>query len=74
MEASAYGLTYAPSAGATAWIDPAFQLAPGVDPGAYSFVFSSGIGNTAPVPEPEAYAMMLSGLAVLGWVSMRRLI
>ena len=31
------------------------------------------IGFTAvPVPEPETYAMMLAGLAALGWLTMRR--
>ena len=29
-------------------------------------------GNTSPIPEPETYAMMLAGLAVIGWQARRR--
>jgi hypothetical protein len=50
------------------YIDPAFLA---VYPG-YAVSVSTGIGNAPPisaVPEPEAYAMLLFGLGVLGWVS-----
>jgi hypothetical protein len=30
------------------------------------------IGSTPPVPEPETYALMMGGLAVLGFVGRRR--
>jgi len=30
------------------------------------------VASLAPVPEPETYAMLLSGLALMGWVSRRR--
>ena len=29
-------------------------------------------GFLAPVPEPESYALLLSGLAVMGWVARRQ--
>lgn len=29
-------------------------------------------GNTAPVPEPEAYAMLGVGVALMGWAARRR--
>ena len=29
---------------------------------------------TAPIPEPETYALMLGGLAVIGWAARRRVI
>lgn len=40
----------------------------GVNGGAYLFA-----ANTAPVPEPETYAMMLAGLGLLGFVGKRRM-
>ena len=40
----------------------------GVNGGAYLFS-----ANTAPVPEPETYAMMLAGLGLLGFVGKRRM-
>lgn len=48
-------------------------------PGAADGIWNSGTltfgytpGVTAPVPEPETYALMLAGLGVLGWVARRR--
>jgi hypothetical protein len=38
--------------------------------GTYSLTLS--IDQTAPVPEPETYAMMLAGLGLLGFVARRR--
>lgn len=43
-------------------------LAKGVEGGKYLFA-----ANTAPVPEPETYAMMLAGLGLLGFVGKRRM-
>lgn len=40
----------------------------GANGGAYLFA-----ANTAPVPEPETYAMMLAGLGLLGFVGKRRM-
>lgn len=34
--------------------------------------FSAYANASAPVPEPEAYAMMLAGLALVGWMARRR--
>lgn len=54
----------APRDEASAYVDPTFFIAPGVtDPGAYQFVFSEGIENSASaVPEPPSGLLMLSGL------------
>jgi hypothetical protein len=43
-------------------------LASGAEGGKYLFA-----ANTAPVPEPESYAMMLAGLGLLGFVGKRRM-
>ena len=49
-------------------IDPTFNIS-----GQYSLAFSPGVGNSiAPVPEPDAYAMLLAGLGLLGAVARRR--
>lgn len=53
------------------FIDPIFLAS---NPG-YSVVVSPGIGNVAPViavPEPETYAMLLSGFGLLGFLTRRR--
>ena len=39
----------------------------GANKGSYSFEFVA-----APVPEPQTYALALSGLALVGWVASRR--
>jgi PEP-CTERM motif len=53
------------SAQGSAFIDPFFRFAAGVDPNQFQFVFSSGIGNAPAVPEPASYGLMALGLAVL---------
>jgi hypothetical protein len=50
------------------FIDPTFAEA---NP-EYSLLFSSGIGNVSPVPEPSTWAMMLLGFAGVGFVAYRR--
>lgn len=57
------GASSGPSASATAYIDPVFSFAAGVDPG-YAFEFSAGIGN-APIPEPASWALLSLGLLAL---------
>lgn len=65
------------------WRDPGatattsfLGLGPNGDPGCNNCYFGqigTGITNvTAPVPEPETYALMFAGLGVLGWASRRR--
>lgn len=52
---------------ADAFADPTFSIDPMTpNAAAYSFVFSDGIGNTAPVPEPQAWALFACGLLVVG--------
>jgi hypothetical protein len=53
------------TATATAFVDPVFSFAAGVDPRSYTFVFSEGIGNALPsavVPEPGTLALLGAGL------------
>ena len=40
--------------------------------GQYTFALNDGKVFTPPVPEPEAYALMLSGLAMVGFIARRR--
>ena len=56
---------------ADAFVDPIFSFGPGVDPLAYSFHFSDGIGNTT-VPEPAALSLLGTGCMALGVVGRRR--
>lgn len=41
-------------------------------PGGSGAYFGGGGGNPPPVPEPETYALMLAGLALVGWAARRR--
>jgi hypothetical protein len=67
------------SAGCTAWVDPSFafdQAAFDQQMGTstyrlddyYQIVFSPNV----PVPESDTYALMLAGLALVGWAARRR--
>jgi hypothetical protein len=38
----------------------------------YLMIDNHGYGSTAPIPEPETYAMMLAGLGLLGVMARRR--
>ena len=51
-------------------IDPVFTLLAPYD-NEYTILFSPGILNTAAVPEPSTWAMMLIGFAGLGWAGYR---
>ena len=56
---------------ASAFIDPIFSFGPGVGP-EYSFLLSDGIGNGAPIPEPSAFVLLITGtLALVGLFRMR---
>lgn len=65
------GAGYYPiTVGSTTYYDYYFQVAgnaSGTGGGAY--VFSA---TTAPVPEPETYAMLMAGLGVMGAIAVRR--
>ncbi len=51
-------------ASASAFIDPVFSFGPGVG-SEYSLLFSPGIGNAAPVPEPQTWALLAMGVLAL---------
>jgi hypothetical protein len=54
--------------GCTGTLTADFKLLPGV-----LHAYSADItGYTAPIPEPETYALMLAGLGVVAWVSRKR--
>jgi hypothetical protein len=58
----------------SAFVDPQFIVG-GDDPSAYSLEFSDGIGKgpiSGGVPEPSTWAMMLLGVAGLGFAGLRR--
>jgi hypothetical protein len=55
----------------TAFIDPVFSFAPGVDP-SYSFQFSEGIGNSSTeIPEPSAVVLLSTGAIAIGLLRRR---
>ena len=52
-----------------------FVYAADVTPGDYAFIEKKDVFltvMTAPIPEPETYALMLAGLGVVGFVALRR--
>ena len=53
------------------YIDPTFTVV-GNDPGAYTLLFSPGIGNMSAVPEASTWAMMILGFCGLGFMAYRR--
>jgi len=57
-------------------LDPTFQIASGVaNSGAYSFVFSDGIGNSAPVsatPLPATLPLLATAFGALGLLGWRK--
>jgi len=53
-----------------AFVDPIFSLGPQVDPLAYSFHFSDGIGNA--IPEPRIISVLGAGFLLLGLVHLRK--
>jgi hypothetical protein len=56
-------------ADAHAFVDPVFSFGPGVDPLAYSFEFSAGIGNSPvsfAVQEPGSLYLLSTGLLCIG--------
>ncbi len=60
-------------ANGTAFIDPVFSFAPGVDP-AYSFQFSDGIGNSSipAIPEPSSVVLLSAGAITIGLLGRAR--
>ena len=58
---------------ASAYLDPYVSIDPSdADASAYAILVSPGIGNTPATPEASTWAMMLLGLAGLGWAGWRR--
>jgi len=59
------------SASATTFVDPVFSFGAGVG-AEYSFLLSEGIGNSAPVPEPASFVLLIAGVLALSLVRTRR--
>ena len=49
-----------------------FLIVSGVTTGTNGGAYSGSILATAPIPEPESYAMLLAGLGVMGAIAVRR--
>ena len=52
---------------ASVFLDPTIHL---LDP-TLTLTFSDGVGNAAPVQEPDTYALMIAGLGVVGFMARR---
>ena len=63
-------------ADASAFVDPVLSFGSGVDPLAYSFQFSDGIGNSSPIPQPvpvpEPGPLLLMGAGLVFFVMRAR--
>ena len=59
------------SASATTFVVPVFSFGAGVG-AEYSFLLSEGIGNSAPVPEPASFVLLIAGVLALSLVRTRR--
>ena len=74
---TADGVPFAPGAAAapSAWDGPAFAPlgAPPIESGGVAVppAFVDTLVVAVPVPEPQSWALMLSGLAALGWLRRR---
>ena len=63
-------ITGTPS-GTTTTIDPTLDPVTGYNGGTYSVAMNAVANNVTPVPEPESYALMLAGLALVGFAARR---
>ena len=52
--------------------DAIFDLNAAIDGGKTQWAIGGSFAPTAPIPEPETYALMLAGLGMVGWMARRR--
>jgi hypothetical protein len=52
--------------------DAIFDLNKAIDDGKTQWAIGGSFAPTAPIPEPETYALMLAGLGLVGWMAKRR--
>ena len=52
--------------------DAIFDLNAAIDNGDEQWAIGGSFAPTAPIPEPETYALMLAGLGLVGWMAKRR--
>ena len=70
IQAGGYSTGGERTSSGSVYFDPYLEIGAGYKD-AYKLVFAPGVGNTAPVPEPETYAMMLAGLGLIGFTAKR---